>query len=390
MTALNAGEKEPAALFVGGCVRNILMNRMVEDIDIATIWQPQEVIQKLDAAGIKTVPTGIEHGTITAVINGKAFEITTLRRDVSTDGRRAVVAFTMDWKEDARRRDFTLNTLLADEKGNIFDPTGMGLSDLQAGRIIFVGNPDQRIAEDYLRILRFFRFHATYGLGPPDPAGLAACAAAAGKIPSLSRERITQEFFKILMLENPTDILQIMLENQILKDIFHADYDPAALNRLCLLQKKYKEPDVIARTVALSGFKTSHISILNRFFVFSREQSKILGSLLTIVPGLKTIDEPAMKALIYRYGRKVAIQSVLLFYAGENISPDAFFSQAKDWEAPVLPVTGDDVMKAGVPAGPKVGSILSALENWWIESNFSQERDACMKKITELTAGGKT
>lgn len=389
MAALQGSEKEPAALFVGGCVRNALMNRPVEDIDIATIRTPKEAIEKLSAAGIRTIPTGIEHGTVTAVANGKPFEITTLRRDVSTDGRRAVVAFTKDWEEDAQRRDFTMNTLLADEKGNIYDPTGRGLSDLRAGRVAFVGEPAQRIAEDYLRILRFFRFHASYGKGPPDLPGLVACAAAAEKISTLSRERITQEFFKILALESPVDILQIMRENKILHDVFQAGHDVSVFNRLCSLQKQHKEPDVMARIVVLGGLKSSYLNILNRFFVFSREQSRMLGSLLTIGPGLKAVDEPAVKALIYRYGRSVAIQSVLLFCAQRNVAPDAFFARAKDWSAPAMPVTGDDVMKKGVPAGPKVGAILSAIENWWIQNNFSPGRDACMKKLDELMAGEK-
>lgn len=388
MAALgNGNAPEPAALFVGGCVRNALMNRPVDDIDIATIWTPPEVIQKLTAAGIKAVPTGIEHGTITAVTDGKLFEITTLRRDVSTDGRRAVVAFTKNWGEDSRRRDFTFNTLLADGTGNVFDPTGRGLSDLRAGRVVFVGDPAQRIAEDYLRILRFFRFHATYGSGPPDPAGLAACKAAAEKINTLSRERITQEFFKILALDHATETLAIMFENNVLKDMAGDSYDIRVLNLLCSLQKQYNEPSLMARLAVLCGIQSSHINVLDKYFVLSREQLKILKSLLTIIPNMKAVDEQSIKILIYRHRHDVSIQSVLLFYAQRNASPETFFTRVKDWNPPALSITGEDVMKSGVPSGPEVGNILSALEGWWIENNFTSDRDTCMQKMKQLIEG---
>ena len=385
MKALEGDSADPTALFVGGCVRNALINRPVDDIDIATLWTPPEVTKKLTAAGIKAVPTGIDHGTITAVTDGKHFEITTLRRDVSTDGRRAVVAFTKNWEEDARRRDFTFNTLLADSAGNVYDPTGRGISDLRTGRVIFVGDAAQRIAEDYLRILRFFRFHATYGSGPPDLTGLIACHTAAGKISTLSRERITQEFFKILSLDDPTEILKVMFENNVLSDIAHTSYDVKTLNRLCSLQKQHSAKNVIARIVLLCALKSSHINILNKYFALSREQSKLLGLLLTIVPGLKAVNENSMKAMIYRYGHDASIQSVLLFSAHRNTNPETFFARVKDWQAPALPISGDDVMKAGVNPGPAIGKILTGVENWWIENNFTPAHDACMKKMKELT-----
>ena len=210
MRILNGGAAEPLALFVGGCVRNALAGEAVTDIDIATRLTPPEVMERCAAADIRAIPTGIDHGTVTAVVDGAPFEITTLRRDVETDGRHAVVAFSQDWREDAQRRDFTMNTLLADSGGHVYDPTGQGISDLAAGRVVFVGDPAQRIAEDYLRILRFFRFHARYGKGAPDAAALAACAAAADRIATLSRERISQEFFRILAAENPAPILRLM------------------------------------------------------------------------------------------------------------------------------------------------------------------------------------
>ena len=198
MDLLNGKEEDVQALFVGGCVRNTLMRRDVEDIDIATKLTPDQVIEICNQAQVKVVPTGMKHGTVTIVIEGKPFEVTTLRHDVNTDGRHAEVAFTNSWHEDIKRRDFTVNSLLADLSGNIYDLIERGIEDLQTGKVIFVGNPAKRIAEDYLRILRFFRFHAHYGQGEPDKKALEACFAAADKIESLSKERITQEFLKIL------------------------------------------------------------------------------------------------------------------------------------------------------------------------------------------------
>lgn len=388
MKALSGGgAANPEALFVGGCVRNTLMGRPVDDVDIATVWVPDEVAGKLSAAGIRAVPTGIEHGTITAIRNGKPFEITTLRRDVSTDGRRAVVAFTTDWAEDAQRRDFTLNTLLADETGNVYDPTGRGLPDLRAGRVVFVGNPAQRIAEDYLRILRFFRFHATCGKGSPDAEGIAACRAAADKISTLSRERITQEFFRILSVENPLRILEIMFDNNVMKDVSDKECDRNILSHLCLLQNKYKTPDALARLVVLCAFKESRINVLNEWFSFSREQAKTLGTFFAIAKNMARLNETGAKTLAYKNGTAIAIQSVLLFYARKNAEPDSFFDALKKWQPPALPVSGNDVMNAGIPSGPTVGKILSAVESWWIEGNFSANRDDCLKKMKELMEG---
>jgi len=235
MNALNAEAQN--ALFVGGCVRNLLLDEPVDDIDIATKHTPQQVQEILNAKTIKTIPTGIDHGTITAIIDDHKFEITTLRKDVETDGRRAVVAFSKEWSEDAERRDFTINTLLADTNGNIFDPTGQGISDLENRKIIFVGTPDQRIREDYLRILRFFRFHALYGAGEPDTAALKSCKTHADQIKTLSRERVTQEFFKILASKHPDSIFGIMFENNVLKEF--SDVDLELLKHLSTFQDRY-------------------------------------------------------------------------------------------------------------------------------------------------------
>ncbi|PZQ43290.1 MAG: hypothetical protein DI551_12400 [Micavibrio aeruginosavorus] len=202
MRVLGGYADEPEALFVGGCVRNLLLGLPVSDLDIATIHPPLQVIEKLKNDGIRFIPTGLEHGTVTAFIDDAKFEITTLRKDIETDGRHAVIAFTDKWEEDAKRRDFTINTLLASPQGMVFDPLERGIDDLEMRLVKFVGNPQERIAEDYLRILRFFRFYAQYGSGAPDKEALGACADNAAKISLLSKERVTQEILKIVSVAN--------------------------------------------------------------------------------------------------------------------------------------------------------------------------------------------
>jgi poly(A) polymerase len=216
MAALAAAGGPDCARFVGGCVRNALLRKPVADIDIATALTPDAVIKALTDARLKAIPTGVEHGTVTAVSEGRPYEITTLRRDVETDGRRAVVAFTTDWNEDAQRRDFRLNSLYAAADGALFDPTGEGLADLKAGRIVFVGDAATRIREDALRILRFFRFQAWYGKGDPDPVGLAACAELRGLIANLSAERVSAELLKLLAAEDPREAVRLMAQTGVL------------------------------------------------------------------------------------------------------------------------------------------------------------------------------
>ena len=216
MAALEAEGGPDVARFVGGCVRNSLMGRAVDDVDIATRLEPQAVMAALKAAGLKAVPTGLDHGTVTAVAEAQPFEITTLRRDVTTDGRRATVAFTTDWAEDAGRRDFHINALYADGEGRVFDPTGHGLADIAARRVAFVGDAGRRIREDRLRILRFFRFHAWYGAGDPDAAGLAACVEEAGGLGELSAERVSKELLKLLAAPNPVPTVEVMAHTGVL------------------------------------------------------------------------------------------------------------------------------------------------------------------------------
>ncbi len=251
LDALEARGGRGCARFVGGCVRNALIDRHIDDIDIATVLTPDEVAAALEAKGLKAAPTGVEHGTITGVADGQPFEITTLRRDVSTDGRRAVVAFTTDWRDDALRRDFRLNALYADPDGRVFDPTGHGLADLRAGRIVFVGDPMVRIREDYLRILRFFRFQAWFGRGEPDPAGLAACRALKGMLAGRSAERTQKELIKLLAADDPRASLALMESTGVLEAILPFVKDLSRLNGMVRLQKLMDENDPELRLAAM-------------------------------------------------------------------------------------------------------------------------------------------
>ncbi|WP_409411642.1 CCA tRNA nucleotidyltransferase, partial [Brevundimonas sp.] len=246
MTALETAGGPGCARFVGGCVRNSLLDQPVDDIDIATLLTPAQTMAALKAAGLKAVPTGVEHGTVTGVSERRPYEITTLRRDVETDGRRAVVAFTQDWAEDAARRDFRLNALYADAAGQVFDPTGGGLADAAAGRIVFVGEAETRIREDYLRILRFFRFYAWYGRGAPDADGLAACAALKTGMDQLSAERVSKELLKLLAAPDPRPAVQAMAEAGVLEQVLPQVQPLTLFQAICDLT-----PDPVLRLSAL-------------------------------------------------------------------------------------------------------------------------------------------
>jgi poly(A) polymerase len=238
--------------FVGGCVRDTLLGLAVSDVDLATRLAPEEVMERLGRGDVKAVPTGLAHGTVTAIVEGRPIEITTLRRDVATDGRRATIAYTGDWREDAARRDFTMNALSANpETGEIFDYFG-GVADLQAGRVRFIGDPLTRIAEDHLRILRFFRFHARFGGADPDPDALQACAARANDLMALSRERIADELLKLLALPEPTETVRLMIAHRIFRPVLPEVATVDALARLVAREREAGiDPDALRRLAAL-------------------------------------------------------------------------------------------------------------------------------------------
>ncbi len=380
MDALGEGK----ALFVGGCVRNMLMGFPVEDIDIATQWTPPEVMKRLEKAGIKAIPTGIDHGTVTAVLNKKHFEITTLRRDVETDGRRAVVVFTKDWLEDAERRDFTMNTMLADVKGNIYDPTGKGLVDLEKGKVKFVGDAKTRIAEDYLRILRFFRFHAIYGKGKPDETALKACKAGAKNIAKLSKERITQEFFRILSVDNPMDILGLMFKNNVLKQFHCSGYDPDFFGHLCEFQNRYNLAFIASRLFAVAGLKQKNVTSMEKLLLIPKVFKKDIEAIDKVLNLPDLDNDPTVRRAVYLYGRTSTAQALMMEVAQDRVmngyAPKALKIIQK-WDIPELPVNGEDLKRAGIKPGPDMGKALQKIEDWWIKGDFKVDKKACLARL---------
>jgi len=361
-----------AARFVGGCVRNWLLGCAVDDIDIAVDKPPETVMRALEAADIKVVPTGLRHGTVTAIVKGRPFELTTLRRDVETDGRRAVVAFTDDWLADAGRRDFTFNALYADPDGTLYDPFD-GRADLAAGRVRFIGDADQRIAEDRLRVLRFFRFHAWYGRPPLDGPGFDACRRNAGALGALSGERVAKELLRTLEAERSPDAVEAMSEAGAL-DHWLPEY--AGVGRLRALIGREEKADGLRRLAAILPATADAIAIGKRLR-FSTQQALRLEVMLA--------DEPVVglhpRAEIYRLGTTLFIDRVLL---AAPANWQAMLKLAGEWKPPELPVGGADALKLGLKPGPKVGDLLEAVERWWIEGDFTADRAGCLAELERL------
>ncbi|MFT3977504.1 MAG: CCA tRNA nucleotidyltransferase [Sphingomonas bacterium] len=347
---LGAGE----ARYVGGAVRDTLLGLDVADIDIATRLQPAEVIARLEGAGIKAVPTGIAHGTITAVSHGDVVEVTTLRRDVSTDGRRATVAFTDDWREDAARRDFTMNALYADPAtGEIFDWFG-GLEDLRAGRVRFIGDPRQRIAEDHLRILRFFRFHARFG-DAIDAEGLEACTDRANDLMALSRERIAAELLRLLVADNAVPVVALMIERGIFRPVLPEITDAGAFAALAAHEAaEGVAPGAIRRLAALIEPRDAE-GVGARLKLSNADRKRLQAA--HEGPGGE-----GPRALAYRVGPEIAIDRLLL--AGESVA------EIRDWTPPRLPIGGGEIVAHGVARGPEVARLLRAVEKEWIARGF--------------------
>ena len=383
------------ARFVGGAVRNALLEREVSDIDIATPLVPDEVTKRLTAAGLGAVPTGIAHGTVTAISDGTPFEVTTLRRDVSTDGRRAVVAFTTDWKEDAARRDFTMNALYATADGEVIDLVG-GVDDLRAGRVRFVGDATTRIREDYLRILRLFRFHAWYGKGEIDPEALRAAAAEKAGIAQLSGERVQKELLRLLEADEPAPVLRSMAAAGILSEVLPAALSIPRLERLARIDADaFFKPDPLLRLAALLPNDPKIAQATAAKLRLSNAQSArledIAGAREKIVSYLSVKE---VRKLLYRIGTAPFKDRVFLKWAEDPKESNAvqwrmLLAVADAWERPVFPLTGREVMLAGVPEGPLVGKILAEVEDWWIDADFIEDEFSLaerLKAVVQATA----
>lgn len=379
LDVLNADGEEARA--VGGAVRNALMNLPVGEVDVATTATPDVVSQRVKAAGMHAVPTGIEHGTVTVVIGEKPFEVTTLRQDVETDGRHAVVKFGRDWKADAERRDFTINALSADRTGQVFDFTG-GVADIEAKRVRFIGDPATRIAEDYLRILRFFRFHAAYGEGVPDAAGLAACIRARAGLAQLSRERVRAELMKLLVAQHATPTLATMSESGILTDVLAGVPWLASFSNMAKAEAEYRlDADPVRRLAALGVRVREDADRLRERLRLTNEETRRLRSMSEswwqIVPEMGPV---ARRAILYRIGAEDYRDRVLLALsrAEEKAGDDGWhelYALPEEWEVPKCPFTAKLFLDRGVEQGPALGSILARAEQSWIESGFPEEWD---------------
>jgi poly(A) polymerase len=368
------------ARFVGGCVRDALAGRAVRDLDIATDQRPEAVVRLLEAAGLKAVPTGIDHGTVTAVVKGKPFEVTTLRVDVETDGRHAVVAFTDDWVEDARRRDFTFNALYCDPDGTVYDPVD-GLNDLRTGKVRFIGDAYQRIDEDALRILRFFRFHAWFGKDALDEDGLRACADRRGRLDRLSVERVRAEMLRLLEAPSPGRALRVMAERDILPHVLPEAVALARLDRLIELDVG----DPMLRLASLTTRRPEVLSSLaDRWKLSAREKARLrcmAGGEATVSAAL-TDDEA--RAQIYWLGPGRFRDLALLDWAADGHDRQRLVALAEQWTAPTFPVRGADLLGQGVPAGERMGSLLRALERQWVEEGFEPSRTELLARIGDL------
>lgn len=388
MAALEAAGGPDCARFVGGCVRDALLGRTRpdQDIDIATRLTPPQTIAALEAARLRAVPTGLEHGTVTAIADRRPFEITTLRRDVETDGRRAVVAFTTDWAEDAGRRDFRLNALYAEADGTLHDPTGGGVADALAGRIVFVGDPETRIREDYLRILRFFRFYAGYGVGAPDAEGLAACAKLKAGLAQLSGERVSKELLKLLAAADPGPAVAAMTETGVLEALLPGA-TPARLNALLALENSVGlEPEAELRLAALLPADARAVgAAAKRLRLSNALANRLAGS-----AGDWTETRSAMGARRAVYGLRpqAAADRLRLAWSADPADPawPETWRETQAWRPPSFPITGEDIKALGVAEGPEVGRVRRAVEAWWIAADFPDDREAALAALKAVVA----
>ena len=392
LAALDGAGEE--ARVVGGAVRNTLLGLPVSDVDIATTALPQEASRRAAAAGFKVVPTGIDHGTVTVVAAGRPYEVTTLREDVETDGRRAVVRFGRSWDHDAARRDFTINALYARADGTVVDLVG-GLADLAARRVRFIGDADARIREDYLRILRLFRFHAGYGAGAMDAAALAAAARGRAGLRSLSRERVRAELLKTLMADCAAPTCAVMSDYGLLQPLLAGIGDARALARLAAAEAGQGiAPDPVRRLAALALRTAADVPRLHARLRLSNAEAARLAALAVPLPA--DLPRAAAQALIYRQGATSVIDRALLAEAGVlrgagGLRPvpgaaATLVEIARDWPVPRFPLAAADLMRRGLKPGPGLGAALMQAEAAWIAAGFPTD-PASLAGIADAAAG---
>lgn len=386
--------------FIGGCVRDAILKRPIRDIDIALAEPPAKVMQLLEAAGIKTVPTGIDHGTVTAVVGNKPFEITTLRVDVETDGRRARIAYTDNWSVDAARRDFTINALSCTRDGSVYDYFN-GLQDLGNGLIQFVGNPRERIREDKLRLLRFFRFFAYFGRPPPDIQALEACRELAPELHDLSGERVRVEIFRTLMATDPADVFVLMKAYDVLRHVLPEAGDVNRLRMMSWLDTRAIrmesiEPHPVRRLAALLNTDAAGAeAIAERMKMANRQKLRLMTLVRQPYPVSPDTGERAIRRTLRRLGADRVRDLALLNWAGElTVNPRLPHQRTQAWiellevtdawMPPVFPLLGRDVMDMGVAHGPRIGDLLRAVEAWWEDGDYRASREQCLEHLKGL------
>lgn len=390
LAALSADGGE--ARIAGGTVRNALLGEPVGDMDVATTEVPTRVVELARRAGLEVHPTGLDHGTVTVVAKDgdepKAFEVTTLRIDVVTFGRHAQVTFTDDWAEDARRRDFTMNALYCDGAGTVFDPVG-GFPDILERRVRFVGEPQERIREDFLRILRFFRFQARYGQGDPDAEGLAACVALQEGLDTLSAERVRQELLKLLVAPGAVPVLRTMAETGIAARILPTDHALARVAHMVEIDTEQGlEPDPVLRLAAIALAQADDAATLRRALRLSNAEYGRLQHLAQSVPPSPALRENERRIVLYQMGAQGFRDAVRFAWSMDSALTVEDWAELlrlpEHWTAPRFPVSGADLASRGVPAGPKMGQVLKRLEDWWMAAGFPADKQAVLDQLDTL------
>ncbi len=394
LDALEATGGKDCARFVGGCVRNALLNQPIADIDIATSLIPDQVTEALKAAGIKAVPTGVDHGTVTAVVEGKPFEVTTLRRDVETDGRRAVVAFTQDWEEDAQRRDFTLNAVYALRDGTLIDPTARGIADARAGRIVFVGDAATRIAEDSLRILRFFRFLAWYGKGEPDAEAVEACRAGRDLMANLAAERVSKEVLKLVAADDPRPAMRLMAQTGCLAAALPFATDLSVFEGLVAIESDmlFVNDPVLRLAALVPDDQIAAAQAAERLRLSNADRDRLIAAMGKTPRITSWMSPRETRRAVYQLGAQTFADRVKLAWARATRSATThqwrgLLALGESWAPPVFPLTGQDVINSGVPKGPMVGEVLREVEAWWIDHDFIDDKFSAIEKLKAVAQG---